>query len=131
MTLVVKYAFFAAVATTTNIGAQHLSLYFYNGAFSLYIAMFLGTLIGLLVKYILDKKYVFSFTALSLREDTNKFILYSFMGIITTLIFWGSELSFNALFSHAEAKYIGAILGLTIGYLIKYHLDRKFVFQRK
>jgi len=50
------------------------------------------------------------------------------MGIITTLLFWGVELGFDYFFDHHLAKYAGAITGLSLGYLIKYHLDKRFVF---
>ena len=50
------------------------------------------------------------------------------MGVATTLIFWGSEIIFNLLFKADIVKYIGAAVGLTIGYIIKYQLDKRFVF---
>ena len=53
------------------------------------------------------------------------------MGVFTTLIFWGTELGFNAVFASGKAKYVGAVIGLTVGYVIKYFLDRKFVFIHK
>ena len=55
-------------------------------------------------------------------------MLYSCMGVFTTVIFWGTETGFNAVFESSNAKYIGAVIGLTIGYIMKYFLDRKFVF---
>ena len=128
MILTLKYAIFAALATMINIGTQYFLLFFYDQEFSLYLAMGLGTLTGLIVKYVLDKKYIFYFKVRSLSEDTGKFILYSLMGIFTTIIFWGTELIFNACFNDEMAKYIGAIIGLTIGYITKYQLDKKFVF---
>ena len=119
----------AILATGINIGAQYISLSIYSAQYSIYLAMFWGTLAGLIIKYILDKKYIFQFQTKDIKEDSFKFILYSLMGVITTLIFWGFELAFNALFPYAEAKYVGAILGLSVGYIIKYRLDKKFVFQ--
>jgi len=129
MKLVLKYSFFAFLATLTNIGTQYASLSLYDGTFSLYVAMALGTLTGLVVKYTLDKRYIFYFEVRSKVENVSKFILYSFMGIFTTLIFWGTELLFHFSFSGPWAKYAGAITGLTIGYGTKYHLDRRYVFR--
>ena len=57
--LVVKYSLFAVISTLFNLFFQYLSFLFYSGFASLYVAMFFGTLAGLLAKYILDKKYVF------------------------------------------------------------------------
>jgi putative flippase GtrA len=90
--------------------------------------MFIGTLAGLVAKYILDKKYIFYHTPQNKTDDAKKFILYSFMGIFTTIIFWGTEIAFNALFQSPNAKYLGATIGLSIGYIIKYFLDKKYVF---
>ena len=82
-----------------------------------------------IVKYILDKKYIFQFQTTDIKEDSFKFILYSLMGILTTLIFWGFELTFNSLLSFESVKYFGAIIGLSIGYITKYQLDKKYVFR--
>ena len=58
-------------------------------------------------------------------------MLYSLMGVFTTIIFWGMEIAFDILYADLNAKYIGAIVGLTIGYIIKYFLDKKYVFIHK
>ncbi len=131
MKTVLKYTLFAIFATMVNIGTQYLTLRICSIDYGLYIAMAMGTFTGLLVKYILDKKYIFYFEVTTFREDTSKFFLYSFMGVFTTIIFWGMELFFNAFFSGDAAKYIGAVVGLSIGYTTKYLLDRKFVFARR
>lgn len=129
MSLVVKYSFFAAVATLINILFQYISLLIYSSTFGLYIAMFFGTLAGLTVKYILDKKYIFYHIPKDKKDDGKKFLLYSIMGVFTTIIFWGFELGFDAVFESETAKYIGAVLGLSIGYVVKYFLDKEFVFK--
>lgn len=128
--LAVKYAFFAALATLGNIGTQHLCLKIYGEKYALYVAMFAGTFIGLVIKYILDKKYIFNYQVESKKEDLFKFILYSLMGVVTTAVFWGTEIAFDALFPFEWAKYIGAVLGLFIGYTSKYFLDKKYVFKK-
>lgn len=51
------------------------------------------------------------------------------MGVFTTFIFWGFEIGFDLIFKTEMAKYIGAVFGLSIGYIIKYFLDKKFVFK--
>jgi putative flippase GtrA len=129
--LTIKYAIFAGIATLVNISTQYVSLSIYSREYSLYLAMGAGTLTGLVIKYLLDKRYIFYYETENNREDLGRFILYSFMGVFTTLIFWASELSFNYLFQFEEAKYLGAAAGLTIGYITKYFLDRKFVFRKE
>lgn len=147
--LALKYALFAAISTIGNLSTQQLilmlldSLEFLKGLdkvsilglfnfdFILMTAIFMGTLIGLTIKYVLDKRYIFNYKTKSTSENTGKFILYSFMGVFTTAIFWAFELIFDSIFDLDYAKYIGAIIGLTIGYVIKYNLDKRFVFNSK
>lgn len=144
--LTLKYSLFAGISTLCNLSTQKLILIFFPnigfltgfdsfdvfGRFSLDLifltAIFFGTLVGLIIKYILDKKYIFNFDTKSYSENTGKFLLYSFMGIFTTLIYWAFEISFDYLFNNDSAKYVGAIIGLAIGYVIKYNLDKRFVF---
>ncbi len=130
MWLTLKYAFFAAVATAVNIGFQDLASRLYQGIFELYIYMAAGTLAGLIVKYLLDKKYIFYYQTAGLREDSEKFFFYTAMGVITTFIFWGCEIGFDYFFHAKNLRYLGAIIGLTIGYWTKYQLDKHFVFSR-
>lgn len=128
MRIAVLYTLFAGIATLVNLGTQYVSLALYSGAYSLYLAMLAGTFTGLVVKYILDKKYIFLFVPAGKKDDLYRFILYTAMGVITTVIFWGSEVLFDALIQASWAKYAGAVFGLSIGYITKYRLDKKFVF---
>ncbi|HDY90164.1 MAG TPA: GtrA family protein [bacterium] len=127
--VVFKYSLFAVVSTIINLLVQFLALLLYSAELSLYLAMFVGTSAGLVAKYILDKKYVFHHVTKGKKDDVKKFILYSFFGIFTTSIFWGMEIAFDIIFQHSSAKFLGATLGLSIGYIIKYFLDKKYVFQ--
>lgn len=129
--LAVKYAVFAGISTLFNLLFQYISFLAYAGFGALYVAMFFGTLAGLVAKYILDKKYIFYHTPVNKKDDAKKFVLYSFMGVFTTIIFWGTEITFHAVFESENAKYAGAVIGLGIGYVIKYFLDKKFVFIHK
>ncbi|WP_020531124.1 GtrA family protein [Flexithrix dorotheae] len=123
-----KYIFFAVIATITNILVQAISFHFYQGIFYLQVAMLFGTGAGLVLKYILDKKFVFSHTSDSLQNEGKTFSLYTLMGVFTTFIFWGVEAAFHFLLDYDWAKYVGAVVGLGIGYVIKFHLDKRFVF---
>jgi len=129
MNIAVRYISFAIFATVVNISSQHVSFYIYNGFLNLYLAMFVGTLSGLILKYILDKKYIFYYNSKSRQYDGITFSLYSLTGIITTFIFWGFEMSFDYIFEDKNAKYLGAVIGLSIGYTVKYFLDKKLVFK--
>jgi putative flippase GtrA len=130
MTLVVKYTFFAIIATAANILCQDAVNRLYHGQYDLYPSMFLGTLVGLVVKYLLDKKYIFFFKSKNLFQDGQKFFLYASMGVITTFIFWWVEVVFDYTFKTIPMRYIGAVIGLSIGYWMKYQLDKRFVFMK-
>ena len=127
--LAFNYAIFAIIATTANIGAQDFVIRIYNGAFHIIVSIIVGTAIGLIVKYILDKRYIFQFQAHSVAHDTQTFVLYTFMGLATTVIFWGFEFGFQYIFETKEMRYLGGVIGLAIGYLIKYQLDKRYVFR--
>ena len=129
--LAIKYSIFAVISTLFNLLFQYFSFGLYAGFGSLYVAMFIGTLAGLVVKYILDKKFIFYHVVEDKKDDAKKFALYSFMGVFTTIIFWGTEIAFDMLSQDPNAKYLGAIIGLSIGYVIKYFLDKKYVFIHK
>lgn len=126
--IAIKYGLFAAFATLVNLVFQYLSFTLYRGNFDIYLAMAVGTLAGLICKYVLDKKYIFFHKPKSRKNDAKKFLAYTFTGGFTTLIFWGTELGFDAVFGGDIAKYVGAVIGLSIGYLAKYSLDKKYVF---
>ncbi len=126
--LAINYAIFALIATAANIGAQDLVIRIYSGAFDVLASVIVGTAVGLVVKYILDKRFIFRFRARSVAHDTQTFALYTVTGLATTVIFWGFEFGFYRIFETKEMRYLGGVIGLAIGYLSKYHLDRRYVF---
>ncbi len=129
--IAVLYSLFAGLSTVVNIGSQTLSMLIYSGAYAVEISIFIGTLAGLALRYFLEKRYIFSFVSKNIKHDGQLFILYSFMSVFTTAIFWGTEYAFHLIFTTDVMRYIGGILGLTIGYYIKYQLDKRFVFVNK
>lgn len=126
--LIFKYSSFALISTLFNMLFQYFSFKLYSGFASIYLALFMGTLAGLIVKYLLDKKFIFHHVSSCTKDDVKSFGLYSLMGIFTTVIFWGMEIGFDIIFDDENAKYIGGLIGLAIGYVIKYFLDKKYVF---
>lgn len=128
MKLTILYSGFALIAIACNIIVQDISYRGYQGPFAITLSMILGTLAGLIVKYALDKAYIFHFHTKNLLHESQTFSLYTLMGLFTTAIFWGFEWGFHYLFETKFWRYVGAVLGLTLGYVIKYHLDKRFVF---
>jgi putative flippase GtrA len=129
MRLAIVYTFIALIATAANLGAQELTVRTWRGAFEIEISVFIGTGVGLVVKYVLDKIFIFRFRAANTLHDLQTFILYTAMGVVTTLLFWGFEFGFNAAFQDRNRRYLGALIGLGLGYWAKYHLDKRFVFR--
>ncbi len=123
-----QYSLCAAIAIAVNILSQDLALWIYHGQSSILFSMVVGTGNGLIVKYLLDKRYIFRFQTRDVAHDSRTFVLYTFMGLLTTAIFWGFEFLFEWLFQDKLLRYCGAVLGLCVGYVIKYHLDKHFVF---
>jgi putative flippase GtrA len=126
--LVVRYTAFAVLATLANLGAQRLVLAGGEGAWHFAAAVVAGTAVGLVVKYLLDKRWIFHDTTRGARATGRQFGLYTAMGLVTTAIFWATETAFWLGFGTHTAREIGAVLGLAIGYWVKYRLDRAYVF---
>jgi len=127
--LVIRYAAFAALATVANLAAQRLVFAVIDREISFVLALVAGTGVGLVLKYILDKKWIFFDAAQSFGAEGRKFSLYTLTGVATTLVFWGAEAVFWQIWQTQMMREIGAIFGLTIGYVIKFNLDRRYVFR--
>jgi putative flippase GtrA len=126
--IVVLYSLFAVLSTAINIGSQMLSIWIYKGPLAVEISILVGTAMGLPLRYFLEKRYIFNFTSINLVHDGKLFVFYSAMGVITTLIFWGTEYAFHLVYDTDLMRYLGGIIGLSIGFYVKYQLDKKYVF---
>ena len=131
-TLILRYTLFAVAATLVNLATQRmvLSLGWQSAGAGLAMAIAAGTLTGLVVKYVLDKRWIFYDTATGAATYGRQFALYTAMGVFTTCIFWGSETLFWLIWRTDAMRELGAVLGLTVGYVTKYQLDKRFVFNR-
>lgn len=128
--LIVLYAAFAVISTLINLGLQRAVLSFGNTGAFFAAAVLCGTAGGLLVKYLLDKRWIFADRSSGARAHGRKFGLYTAMGVVTTAIFWGMETTFWLIWHTDAMRETGAVIGLAIGYVVKYFLDRRFVFDR-
>ena len=126
-----KYTSFALLATVANLLAQETSIHIYSSEFDVYLGIINGAIVGLLIKYNLDKKYIFIYHPDSTTDDLKKFVMYGFTGVATTIIFWASEISFHLIYKTKTMRYSGATIGLILGYAVKYVLDNRFVFSEQ
>lgn len=128
--IAVLYAAIAVVATAVNLASQYAATHLYSGPHAIPFSVAVGTLAGVPVKYVLEKRHIFDFQADDIVHDGETFLVYSLFGVVTTLVFWGVEFAFDAIFRSEALRYAGGALGLSIGYAMKYQLDRRFVFCR-
>ena len=125
-----RYVIFAVLATLANLAAQEVVMRLAPVA-PLALSILAGTVAGFVLKYVLDKKWVFDDRYGGHREELQKVTLYGAFSVLTTLIFWGFEVAFWTIWRTDLAKYTGAVLGLAIGYAAKFALDRAFVFKER
>jgi putative flippase GtrA len=128
--LVMRYVAFAIVATIINLAVQRLVLNLSGTVAAFYVALFAGTMAALVVKYALDKRWIFADRSSGIAAHSRKLSIYTTMGVVTTAIFWGTEALFWFHWQSHAAREMGAILGLALGYAVKYRLDRRFVFAK-
>lgn len=126
--IVVLYALFAAAATVANLSAQIASVRLYGGPYAVPLSILIGTAVGLPLKYVLDKRYIFRFSSRDIRHDARLFVLYTQMAVLTTFVFWGTEYLFDWVFESDAMRYLGGAIGLAVGYYVKYRLDKRHVF---
>jgi putative flippase GtrA len=129
-TLVFRYVAFAICATAANIVAQMASLIVYDGQHAFQVSVLLGTGVGFFLKYVLDKYLVFADATQLPAAELRKIFAYGLTAVVTTLIFWSIEAGAWMIWKTSFAKYAGAVIGLSIGYVVKYRLDRQYIFMR-
>lgn len=134
-TLILRYGAFAVLAVIANLAVQRLVFWGTPPemvtAPRFAAALVAGTLVGLVVKYLLDKRWIFYDRTTGARAQGAQFALYSLMGVVTTAIFWVTETAFWLIWQTDLAREAGAVLGLTVGYVTKYALDSRFVFRNR
>ena len=123
----IRYVLFAVIATLANILTQEAAIRLAPVA-PLQTSILAGTIAGFIVKYVLDKFFVFNDPYQSRADEAAKITLYGAFSVVTTLIFWGFELAAWTIWGTTRAKYAGAVAGLAIGYALKFLLDRRYVF---
>jgi hypothetical protein len=123
------YSFFVAVGITTNLITQLLVAKVLTQVFQIYIGMSLGALTSMLVKFQLDRHYIFLCRPSSLITRGRQFFFYSLFGIVNISCFWSAELTFHFLFQAPSMRYVGAFIGLIVGHALKYRVDKRLVFK--
>lgn len=140
----VLYFAFAAIVYTLNLLIQYLHMVFLSPSICSSISwgfvqsyycpedgrVFFGSVLGVgvsyIVKFILDKFIVFEKKDTNLKQTSKEFIKYFLFAIVTTAINIGGQYLLYKVFSWEYL--VAAIIPLAIGYIVKFLLDRKYVF---
>lgn len=128
----VAYLLFGFLASALNIGSQAISFYFMGrDTQDVFIAMVVGTAVGFVFKYYVDKKVIFKHTSITVSMEGVVALKYTLFSILTTLVYILFEMFAHTYFEHCCKEEVGAALGLLVGYIIKYYLDKHYTFINK
>ena len=128
--IAILYGAFSLLSIALNIITQMGVVALLGGAWTIPLSVLAGTATGLFAKYVLDKRWIFRYVPRDRAEDARKFAHYVATGLFTTGVFWGTEYLFHILFHTDMMRYVGGVIGLIIGYALKYRLDKRYVFSR-
>ncbi len=82
-----------------------------------------------IIKFFLDKFFVFKKTSLELKETSKEFLKYFGFAIITTIENIGIQFLMTNFFG--TPLEISMVVALSIGYTTKFLFDRKYVFKKE
>lgn len=82
-----------------------------------------------IIKFFLDKYIVFKKSSLKMKETSQEFLKYFGFAILTTIENIGIQFLFTNFFK--APPEISIIIALSIGYITKFFLDRKYVFTKE
>ena len=102
---------------------------FLSGNIGFFLALFFGTLVGVIVGYLLDKNWIFNDETKISQNYGKQFFLYAMTGAIHTPIFWITETLFWFIWMTDQMRELGAILGLLFAYTIKYFILKRYIFK--
>ena len=134
--MLIRYIIFAFISSFVNFLAQKATLwgissFLENDKMELLIAQICGLGSGFVLKYFLDRAFVFNDKEIgSKAEETKKVSLYALMSVFTTFIFMGVQWCVFFMAGKERASDVGLVIGLLIGYTVKYFLDKRFVFKK-
>lgn len=128
--LVLRYVLFAILSMAANLAVQ-AGVFRLLPTGGLLPAMAAGTIAGFVLKYGLDKFWIFADPVEGHGRELRKVALYGLFSVVTTCIFWAFEAVAWLVWGTEAAKYAGAVLGLCVGYVVKYGLDRRFTFRAR
>jgi len=82
-----------------------------------------------IIKFFLDKYIVFKKSSLKIKETSQEFFKYFGFAILTTILNIGIQFILTNLFN--APLEVSFFFSLSIGYITKFFLDRKYVFTKE
>jgi len=82
-----------------------------------------------IIKFFLDKYIVFKKSSLKIKETSQEFFKYFGFAILTTILNIGIQFTLTNLFN--APLEISFVVALSIGYITKFFLDKKYVFTKE
>ncbi len=110
----------------TSVSWDFVQIYYCSVKGSELVGSILGVGVSYIVKFILDKFIVFQKKRTDLKHTTIEFVKYFLFAILTTAINIGGQMLLAWVFS--IDILIAGLISLAIGYIVKFLLDRKYVF---
>lgn len=113
-----------------NFSEINLILTFYCSTYPYNMPELVGSIIAVgityIIKFFLDKFYVFKKKSMEIKETSQQFLKYFLFAILTTIENIGIQFIFtNFIGTPLEISFI---IALSIGYLTKFFLDKRYVF---
>ncbi len=114
----------------TNLGEIEFINLFYCSTNPYNMPELVGSIIAVgityIIKFFLDKFIVFEKKSMEIKETSQQFIKYFLFAIVTII----ENIVIQFIFSNfiGTPLEIGLIVALSIGYLTKFFLDKKYVF---
>ena len=82
-----------------------------------------------IIKFFLDKYIVFKKSSLKIKETSQEFFKYFGFAILTTILNIGIQFILTNLFN--APLEVSFVVALSIGYITKFFLDKKYVFTKE
>ena len=82
-----------------------------------------------IIKFFLDKYIVFKKSSLKIKETSQEFFKYFGFAILTTILNIGIQFFLTNIFN--TPLEISFVVALSIGYITKFFLDKKYVFTKE
>ncbi|MFX1287712.1 MAG: GtrA family protein [Promethearchaeota archaeon] len=116
----------------SNLGSIEFFQILYCSTTPINMSELIGSIVAVgityIIKFFLDKYIVFKKSSLKIKETSQEFLKYFGFAILTTIENVGIQFILTNFFN--SPLEISFLVALSIGYLTKFFLDKKYVFTK-